>query len=224
MKTIVTLKSFEGHKGRSGKQGGSLPRNATTIKVTAPKVINKKVLSSYSQVKVSGTQHYAGKGYWILPDDSGIVDVSSDISPGTNDHVGFLAMTDPDMRDLAMNTFGLTSNDIKKLKNFYITGNDEDVDSIMDKFFPKGFIRVREFGNETDIESQVINNATLKRLQKLVDADKLHLTDKVVWGQQSSFGYVYSTHEEFMSAKYVIYKHAANGDAEISLKDFSEQV
>lgn len=32
-KVVVTLKSFEGHKGIPGVQGGSLPRNASAIMV-----------------------------------------------------------------------------------------------------------------------------------------------------------------------------------------------
>jgi hypothetical protein len=167
---------FAGHQGIPGHQGGSQSGMV------------------YADVKSSKY----GKGYLISGGTENLYSISDEFGGGTNDHVGFMAMSE------TPEDFGLSKVEAKAMLKAYENGDEAIVD-YWKKAFISGLIRVREFGNEIAIETMGVNNATLRRMQRLYDKGKLGLKpdSKITWEGMGGNLVINTDMKEFLSTKYV---------------------
>lgn len=173
-----TGSGFEDHKGRPGMVGGSSKGQGGG--------------ASYSNIK--GGEF--GKGY-IVTGKGNVYDVSNEFGGGTNDHVGFIAISEN------VGEFGLTDQQAEEMLTAYENLDSGPVMDAWDKVFGSGAIRVREFGKEVAIDTKSLDNKTLKRMQKLYDNDKLGFPSgaKITWSDASQNNYISSVSvEEFLDA------------------------
>lgn len=197
----IVIKSFPNHKGRPGKRGGSLPRSGSSV---ATEVVDKpttKFVDTVDQLKSVKVHGYMTSGYWILPDDR-LVDVEQ-FEYGEHSSA---VQADPEL-------YGLVDQDL---------AFSEQV--LTSKAVDNGNIRVRQFGNEMNLQTAKIDAPTLRRLQRLYDNDKFVPTAVIGWSGMvtTSAGDKY-THlrvfaDELLSAKYVFTYTDNDGNPQAELK------
>lgn len=151
-------------------------------------------VNSYSDVKESKF----GKGY-LLSGTNELYDITGEFGGGTNDHPGYIAASS------APEKFGLTDKQANDMLAGYMIGNPNPIVDNWDRMFRSGMVRVREFGKESTIESEHVDDKTLRRLQRLYDENKLDLDPKKnhTWGSANQDEYIQFTAADFLSAKHV---------------------
>lgn len=128
------------------------------------------------------------RGYFITSDDK-LAPLSNEFSGGTNDHVGFMALSDrPEV-------FGLTERDANNLLADYMDmslTSYQEAGRVWEKAYEAGTVRVREFGDSTAINTQRMDKATLRRMQRLYDQGKFTAdwNGTVVWQDTDTYNYV----------------------------------
>jgi len=151
-------------------------------------------VNSYSDVKESKF----GKGY-LLSGNNDLYDITGEFGGGTNDHPGYIAASS------APEKFGLTDKQANDMLAGYMIGNPNPIVDNWDRMFRSGMVRVREFGKESTIESEHVDDKTLRRLQRLYDDNKLDLDPKKnhTWGNSNQDEYIQFSATDFLSAKHV---------------------
>ena len=147
---------------------------------------NVKTVKQYDDI----TDTNFGKGYFINANDGTIVDVS-DIP--TEGHIDYIAKH-PE-------AFGVDTNTIKQYKKY----NDGGI--ILNKLLSNGFVRIREYNHEVNIETQSIDTTTFRKLQHLYDTGKLGgfvANKKNYWSSTNNAQGTTFTYDDFLSAKYVV--------------------
>lgn len=158
-----------------------------------------KFVDNYEDVQVREKYGLKSLGYMILGDNR-MVDITGEFGGGTNDHVGFAVAGDnPKL-------FGMSREQADRFLESYVTGNDvEHIVEGWDTIFNSGAIRVRQFGDEVDIETATIDRRTLRRLQRLYDEGKLHIPFGTThyWEAGIGRGSVRFTFRDFLDADFV---------------------
>jgi hypothetical protein len=178
IKLIGRLKSFPDHRGRPGLQGGSLPADAVQDSLPGE-------LTSYHDMPDNLYKSY------LVTGDGRLAHMPTEhaLYPHESGH--------PEL-------FGMTAQEAQSFYDQYEkSGGTANLDNYWQKFFSTGTIRLLEYGGELDIETAKLDKATLQRIQRLVDEDKIVLKNKIVWTSVDTRIWNSFTPEEFMSAKYV---------------------
>jgi 2'-5' RNA ligase len=161
-----------------------------------------KLVDTYDEIKDGPF----GKGYFILPNGK-LADVTDDfIGSGDESHVGWLIASDN------YKLFGLSESDADYLRTMFTKTSQskrdwEKYDKVWEKIFTSGIVRVREWHNEISIEVNENNNNTLRKIQSLVDNDKIGLSvgkEIIISGWSKAYDNIYTNYGELMSAKYVV--------------------
>lgn len=140
-----------------------------------------------------------GKGY-ILSGSDDLYDITNEFGGGTNDHVGFVALSEnPEV-------FGMAKQDAKDFLTAYENLDGDGMGDGWQKFYDSGAIRVREFGNEIAVDSKALNTKTLERLQYLHGIGKFGFApgQKLTWSDNFEMNTLRDISlEEFLQAEYV---------------------
>jgi hypothetical protein len=157
-----------------------------------------------------------GRAYFVMQDD-GLVNVTGNGKESILFHLGFVTST-----DAIRNEFNITEEDADALAEEILSSEKPVVyDRIMGQILSQGIVRVREDIGSTNIQTQSVDTATLRRLQKLYDKDKLRFAigKKHYWGGADSRQNVTFTYEDFLDAKHVV----VDGGGKITLKEYTEK-
>lgn len=172
---------FHGHKGRNGEVGGSVARGVLSADVQKKSELILPENSSYFSI-VKGTR-VIGKhnwdSYFITPDDKVLL-----CKDGHFD----------------------AAHSILELNNIEVTNKSKDeITFIVTNY---DYIRVLAQRGMTVIHTSKFDSSTLRRLQRLIDSDKLDVKDYISWYASTDLGApsrgVNASYEEFMSAKYAV--------------------
>jgi hypothetical protein len=184
------------HKPAGTPEGGQF----TSGNATMNKLIREGagIGLKYEDVKSKGSY---GKNYIITGDDK-LYDTSSQ-----DTHAEFIgSFENPE-------EFGLTKKRAEKFLKAYQAADESKKALMMNAWssiFESGAIRITEDNHGVSIETNNVDDSTLKRLQRLVDEDKIGLPSKakIVWSSHSTEEYADNlSYADFMSAKHVVYSH-----------------
>ena len=138
------------------------------------------------------------KGYWYV--GGKLHDVSSDFGGGTNDHVGFLWLSDEGQSH--GREFGLTPGDIQVLRDFYESGDaDADVGAVFTKVRESGAVRLRVF-DQTLAVTMPWTAVGLRSAQTAVLKAKIagKQVSEVIAEANDESQFTHTTYEGFLSA------------------------
>jgi hypothetical protein len=159
----------------------------------------RETVDSVDDVPYKDTHGTQDRGYLITGTDE-LVSITDEFGGGTNDHVGFATLSDDPGK------FGMSD----QLANDFLAAymSIEYNEAMMEGWntaFESGTVRVREFGGSTNIETNEMDNRTLRRLQRNYDNDKLHmdLGKKHYWEDNMEGMSMEFTTEDFLMAKSV---------------------
>lgn len=174
----AVLKGGEGsgnfdHAGRPGKVGGSAPSYA------------KYIIADSSKLRSVNGQ-VAG---YITPDGQ-LVDINLDEQHA--DHATFAIYHDMHTVDI----------DKSAVLADYANGNfPDELNAVIKSMFSQGYMRFRKSNNGLSVEFNEISTRTMRRLQRLIDANKIPYANNITFEDKESGVFVMASIADFMSAK-----------------------
>jgi hypothetical protein len=174
---------FHGHKGRLGEVGGSIARGVLTSDNSSQIVIPTDTDAVQEVDIASCDPTKTPTAYYILPDNRVIYCKYGHIN--------------------AAITITKANSDKYESQRF----RSDYVDNLL----KSGYIRIMQVKQETAIETHLINVEQLRKIQNLVDSNKIVLAPEVMWAGYDAVGNMTRTQiissSEFMMSKYVTIQH-----------------
>lgn len=187
MKVVIRVKGgegsgFYGHSGRPGLVGGSSPAGSSEF----------ELLNTAHQLPPHNPAIPGGTSYFILPNNKIL-----NAEPYGGHYEFFFKKVANNQS--GMKLVGVNPSDVP----------DEfkgSIDSLIPRALKSGTIRVNyhsRFG--VQVETLSINTETLRRVQKLIDDDKILIpyNGDIVWSSFDTDKYIRTRYEDFMTAKYI---------------------